>query len=183
MNRGCSPWPRCSRALTGLGFVVVPDCARVVARARRPLVRRSSARKHRSRAALWSPIQVAASSCCGFVRALIPLMLRVQPPIPVPGLMRVPLRTVLPSGENSDAEARAVFYATFCRCQAPRRCLRARRHSGVPMVFTGWIARVVLPGQEVRRDGDFRVSPGMPAAVFSTISPLLRARSEDTDTV
>jgi predicted permease len=69
------------------------------------------------------------------------------------------LRTVLPKPAYRSAEKREQFYGdVLARIRLLPGVQSAAYTSGLPMVMTGGIARVVLPGQEVRPDADYTVS-------------------------
>jgi predicted permease len=95
------------------------------------------------------------------------------------------LRTVLPKPEYNSAEKREQFYRdVLAQVRRLPRVQSAAYTSGLPMVMTGGIARVVLPGQEVRRDGDYAVSRRyITPQFFATLGiPLIAGRDlEDAD--
>ncbi|MCI0432875.1 MAG: ABC transporter permease, partial [Gemmatimonadetes bacterium] len=148
-------------ALTGLGFGIVP-ALRAGGRAALDALRggRSRGPKQRYRSVLVA-IEVAASVVLLVSSGLlIRAMLRVQatdPGFQAEGVLT--LRTVLPKPKYADTLKRELFYRdVLTEVRSIPGVHSAAYTSGLPMVLTGGIARVVLPGQEVRRDGDYSVS-------------------------
>lgn len=148
-------------ALTGIGFGIVPA---VAAGGRSALGvlrgRRFGGRKQRVRAVLVA-VEVAAAVVLLVSSALlIRAMLRVQsvdPGFRTAGVLTV--RTVLPKPKYFSADTREQFYRrVLSEVRSLPGVQSAAYTSGLPMVMTGGIARVTLPGQEVRRDADYRVS-------------------------
>jgi putative ABC transport system permease protein len=89
------------------------------------------------------------------------------------------LRTVLPRPKYPDVLTREQFYDEVLGEVRRLPGVRSAAYTnGLPMVVTGLITRVVLPGQEVRRDGDYTVSRRfVTPQYFSTMGiPLLRGR-------
>ncbi|HSJ14416.1 MAG TPA: ABC transporter permease, partial [Longimicrobiales bacterium] len=173
--------------VTGIGFGIVP-AVRAGGRAALDVLRggHSAVRGQRYRAVLVA-IQVAVSVvllvCSGL---LIHAILRVQS---IDAGFRdegvLTLRTVLPKPEYAGAERREQFYrAVLTEVRRLPGVQAAAYTSGLPMVMTGGITRVVRPGQEVRRDGDYLVSRRyVTPQFFAALGvPLLAGRDlEDAD--
>ena len=174
-------------ALAGLGFSVVP-AVRAGGRTAFDVLRggRSAGRGQRARAILVA-IQVAVTVVLLVTSGLlIRAILRVQS---VDAGFRddgvLTLRTVLPKPEYQSADKREQFYRTVLAEVRQLPGVEAAAYaSGLPMVMTGGIARVVLPGQEIRRDGDYAVSRRyITTQFFRALGiPLLAGRDlEDAD--
>jgi predicted permease len=95
------------------------------------------------------------------------------------------LRTVLPKPEYASADRRDLFYREVLTQLRQLPGVRSAAYtSGLPMVLTGGITRVILPGEEVRRDGDYMVSRRyVTPQLFSALGiPLIAGRDlEDRD--
>lgn len=148
---------------------------------------RSGVRSRRSRAALVVVEVTATVVLLVSSGLLIRAMLRVQstdPGFNPDGALIV--RTVLPRQKYPTIADRERFYRTVL--DEVRRLPGvdgAGYTNGVPMVVTGLITRVVLPGQEVRRDAEYFVSRRFvtPQFFHAIGIPLLRGRDlEATDT-
>ena len=174
-------------AITGLGFGVVP-AIRAGSRASQSALRegRSGGRKQRYRAALVA-IEVAASvvllaSSGLLIRALLRVQ-AVEPGFQSGGVLT--LRTELPKPEYLSAERREQFYgAVLTEVRRLPGVVSAAYTNGLPMIVTGLITQVTLPGQEVRRGGDYIVSRRyVTPQLFRTMGiPLVSGRDfEDTD--
>jgi predicted permease len=147
--------------LTGIGFGIVPAVF-ASRRATSGILRgaRSGGRRQLSRSLLVA-VEVAASVVL-LVSAglLIRAMLRVQ--AVSPGFRTedvLTLRTVLPRLNYPTVEKREQFYRNVL--SEVRRLPgvdSAAYTNGLPMVVTGLVTRVVLPGQEVRREANYLVS-------------------------
>jgi putative ABC transport system permease protein len=147
--------------VTGIGFGILP-VLRAGGGAALDVLRggRSGARGRGFRAVLVA-VQVAVSVvllvCSGL---LIHAILRVQsidPGFREDGVLT--LRTVLPKPEYTSADKREQFYdEVLTEVRRLPGVEAAAYTSGLPMVFTGGIAPVVLPGEEIRPDGDYMVS-------------------------
>jgi predicted permease len=167
--------------VTGLGFGVFP-AIRAGRRAALHTLRggRWFGRRGRSRSALVV-VEVAATVVL-LVSAglLVRAMLRVQavdPGFQPAGVLT--LRTVLPRLEYPSIDERERFYRDVLVEVRQLPGVRSAAYtSGLPMVLTGGIARVVLPGEEVRRDRDYTVSRRyVTPQFFSTLGiPLLAGR-------
>jgi predicted permease len=94
---------------------------------------------------------------------------------------------MLPKPEYMSAARRDQFYgAVLERVRALPDVEGAAYTSGLPMVFTGGIARVVVPGEEVRPDGNYSVSRRYVSPQFFTALgiPVIAGRDfEDADNV
>lgn len=176
-------------ALTGLGFGLIP-AFRVGGVTGFSALRegaRSGGRRQRLRTVLVA-IEVAVSvmlliSSGLLIRAVVRVQ-GVDPGFTTAGV--VTLRTALPSPKYDDPARRASFYD---RVLASVRALpgveQAAYTSGLPMVLTGGIAGVSIPGQEVRRARQQGVGIRFVTAQFfgALGIPLRRGREvEDTDT-
>jgi putative ABC transport system permease protein len=178
-------------ALTGLGFGLVPALSatgRSLGALRTGSRSSTGRRGYRS---LLVGVEVAASVVLLISSGLlIRAVLRVQatePGFRSEGVLS--LQTVLPKPEYFAAARRDQFYgAVLERVRAVPGVRGAAYTSGLPMVFTGGIAQVVLPGQvgEVRRDGNYNVSRRYITPQFFTALdiPLIEGRDfEDADNV
>ena len=173
-------------ALTALGFGLVP-AIRTGRRAAMTVLRgRSGGRKKRYRSVLVG-IEVAASVVL-LVSAglLIRAMLRVQ--AVDPGFrteQTLTLRTVLQKPKYDSAYTREQFYQrVLTEVRRLPGVQSAAYTSGIPMVMWGGIGRVITPGQEVQRDGDYLVSRRyVTPQYFSALGvPLLKGRDlEEAD--
>jgi predicted permease len=148
---------------------------------------RSGVRSRRSRAALVVVEVTATVVLLVSSGLLIRAMLRVQstdPGFNPNGALIV--RTVLPRQKYPAIADRERFYrAVLDEVRRLPGVDSAGYTNGVPMVVTGLITRVVLPGQEVRRDGEYSVSRRfVTPQFFRAIGiPLLRGRDlEASDT-
>jgi predicted permease len=96
------------------------------------------------------------------------------------------LRTALPRPKYDSPLRRGEFYDKVLREVRALPGVRSAAYiSGLPMVMTGGIATVQIPGQEVRRDGSNNVSRRfVTPQFFSTMGiPILKGRDvEDGDT-
>ena len=147
-------------ALTGLAFGLAP-AVRAGGRGALEALRggRAAHRKQKLRATLVA-IEVAAAVVLLVSSGLmIRALLRVQstdPGFNAEGVLT--LRTVLPKPSYFSTDKREQFYrAVLSEVRQLPGVQSAAYTSGVPMLMWGGIARVVLPGQEVRRDGDYSV--------------------------
>jgi hypothetical protein len=146
-------------ALTGLGFGIVP-AVRAGGRAVLGALRgRSGARKQRYRAVLVA-IEVAAS-----VVLLVRGAADPRDAARAIGRSRLPERRRAHAAHGPaevgirDGRKREQFYReVLTEVRHLPGVVSAAYTTGLPMVFGGGIARVVLPGQEVRSDGDYSVS-------------------------
>ncbi len=176
-------------AITGLGFGLLP-ALRVGGVSGFSALRegaRSGGRRQRLRTVLVA-IEVAVSvmlliSSGLLIRALVRVQ-GVDPGFAADDV--VTLRTVLPSPQYDDPARRAFFYD---RVLASVRALpgveQAAYTSGLPMVLTGGIAGVSIPGQEVRSARRQGVGIRFVTSQFfgALGIPLRRGREvEDTDT-
>lgn len=174
-------------ALTGLGFGVVP-ALRTGGRAAFDVLRggRGSVAGGRLRSVL---VAVEVAVCVVLLVAsglLMRAMLRVQS---VDAGFRaegaLTLNTVLPKPKYFSSEKREQFYqAVLEEVRSLPRVQAAGYSSGLPMVFTGGIARVTLPGEEVRPDGTYSVSRRYitPQYLSALGVPLISGRDfEDVD--
>jgi predicted permease len=176
-------------ALTGLGFGLLP-ALRVGGVTGFTALRegaRSGGRRQRLRTVLVA-IEVAVSvmlliSSGLLIRAVIRVQ-AVDPGFSADGV--VTLRTALPTPRYDDAARRADFYdRVLTGVRALPGVEQAAYTSGLPMVLTGGIAGVAIPGQEVvsrRRQGvGIRF---VSSQFFGALRvPLRRGRDvEDTDT-
>jgi predicted permease len=176
-------------ALTGVGFGLVP-ALRAGGRAAPGVLRAGSpGGRGKGLRSLLVAIEVAASVVLLVASGLlIRAVLRVQdtePGFRTEGVLT--LRTVLPKPRYLAAETRERFYrevlAEVRRLPGVRS---AAFTSGLPMVMTGGIGRVVLPGEEAPRyrDANYAVSRRyVTPQFFGTLGiPLVRGRDlEDTD--
>jgi predicted permease len=172
---------------TGMGFGIVP-ALRAGRRTALEVLRggRAGGPKQRSRSALVA-FEVALSVILLVSSGLlIRAVLRVQA---VESGFRaenvLTLRTVLPKPEYTTAESRERFYREVLTEVRRLPGVRSAAYtSGLPMVMTGGIATVVLPGEEVRPDGDYLVSRRyVTPQFFDALGiPLLAGRDfEDAD--
>jgi predicted permease len=174
-------------AFTGIGFGILPGL-RAGGRASLDALRggRAGTRRQGYRSVLVA-IEVAA---CVILLVSSGLLMRailrvhaVDAGFHADGVLA--LRTVLPKPEYNSAEKREQFYRdVLAQVRRLPRVQSAAYTSGLPMVMTGGIARVVLPGQEVRRDGDYAVSRRyITPQFFATLGiPLIAGRDlEDAD--
>lgn len=174
-------------ALTGVGFGILPGL-RAGGRASLDALRggRAGGRRQRYRSVL---VAIEVAVCVILLVSsglLMRAILRVQsidPGFDADAVLTV--RTVLPKPEYGSAEKREQFYrAVLADVRQLPGVQSAAYTSGLPMVMTGGIARVVLPGQEIRRDGDYIVSRRyITPQYFSTLGiPLIAGRDlEDAD--
>jgi predicted permease len=141
-------------ALTGLGFGLIP-ALRVGGVTGFSALRegaRSGGRRQRLRTVLVA-IEVAVSvvlliSSGLLIRAVVRVQ-AVDPGFTPDGV--VTLRTALPSPRYDDPARRADFYdRVLAKVRALPGVEQAAYTSGLPMVLTGGIAGVAIPGQEVR---------------------------------
>lgn len=174
-------------ALTGLGFGVFP-AVRAGGRTALDALRGGGAagRKRRYRSVLVAVEVATAVVLLVSSGLLIRAILRVQatdPGFRTEGVLT--LRTVLPKPEYVSAEKREQFYRdVLTEVRRLPGVQSAAYTTGLPMVMTGGIARVVLPGQEVQRDRDYFVSRRyITPQFFRTLGiPLLAGRDfEDRD--
>jgi predicted permease len=176
--------------LTGLGFGLVP-ALRVGGRtgfgALRDGGRSGGGRRQPLRAVLVT-VEVAMSVVLlissGLLIRAVWRVQSVDPGFVAEGVLT--LRTSLPSPKYDDPALSNEFYR---RVLAGVRALpgvqSAAYTSGLPMVLTGGIAGVVVPGQEVFRDGRYNVSTRWVSSQFFTTLriPVHRGRDlEDADT-
>ena len=176
--------------VTGLGFGLLP-AYRVGGRAGfgalREGARAGGGRRQRLRAALVT-LEVAMSVVLLITSGLlIRAVWRVQavdPGFVSDGVLTV--RTSLPSPRYDDPVRSDEFYRrVLTGVRALPGVQSAAYTSGLPMVLTGGIAGVVLPGREVARDGRHNVSTRWVSSQFFTTLriPIQRGRDiEDTDT-
>jgi predicted permease len=169
-------------AVSALGFGVLP-AVRVGGRSGASALRggRSDTRRQRRFRSALVATEVALSVVLLVASGLlIRAILRVQaidPGFRTEGVLT--LRTVLPKPEYVTAEARERFYgAVLAEVRRLPGVQSAAYTSGLPMVMTGGIARVVLPGEEIRRDADYMVSRRyVTPQLFSALGiPLLAGR-------
>jgi predicted permease len=176
--------------LTGLGFGLVPALRagrRAGFDALRSSVRASGTRQQRYRSLLVA-IEVAASVVlligAGLLLRAVLRVQAVEPGFRADGVLSI--RTVLPRLKYSTVERRTEFYQRVLQqVRALPGVSSASYTSGLPMVLTGGIARVVLPGEEVRPDGNYSVSRRyITPQYFAALGiPLLSGRDlEETDT-
>ena len=148
-------------ALTAFGYGVIPALS-AAGRSAMTALRggRADRRKQRHRFVLVA-VEVAASVVL-LVSAglLIRAMLRVQatdPGFTSEGV--VTLRTVLPKPKYQDVERREQYYRdVLTNVRALPGVQSAAFTTGLPMMATGLITRIVLPGVEVQRNDDYMVS-------------------------
>jgi predicted permease len=144
-------------ALTGIGFGLVPATAvggRAGLRALRDGARGGGGRRQRLRAVLVTvevAISVVLLVSSGLLIRAVWKVQAVDPGFSPAGVLT--LRTALSSARAADTVGRAAFYD---RVLAGVRSLpgveAAAYTSGLPMVLTGGIGAVELPGEEVRRN-------------------------------
>jgi len=173
-------------ALTALGFGLVP-AIRTGSRAAMTVLRgRSGSRKQRYRSVLVG-IEVAASVVLLVSSGLlIRAMLRVQSVDPgFETAQTLTLRTVLAKPKYDSAYTREQFYQRVLTEVRRLPGVRSAAYtSGVPMIMWGGIARVITPGQEVQRDGNYLASRRyVTPQLFSALGiPLLEGRDlEESD--
>ena len=147
--------------LTGLGFGLVP-AMRAGGRSAIEALRagRSGRRQQRARSILVGLEVAAAVVLLASAGLLIRAMLRVQ--ATDPGFKSesvLTLRTVLPKPKYESVDRRERFYQEVLNDVRRMPGVSSAAYiSGLPMVLTGGVTRVTLPGQEVRRDGEYYVS-------------------------
>jgi predicted permease len=175
-------------ALTGLGFGLAP-ALRASGRSGLRALRegaRAGSRRGGYRSALVA-IEVAASvlllTSSGLLIRAVLRVEAVDSGFQAEGVLA--LRTVLTRPEQTNGVRRDEFYnAVLTRVRALPGVQSAAYTSGLPMVMTGGIAGVVVPGQEVRPDGDYTVSRRyITPQFFATLGiPLRMGRDfEDAD--
>jgi predicted permease len=176
-------------ALTGLGFGLIP-ALRVGGVTGFSAMRegaRGGARRQRLRTVLVA-IEVAVSvmlliSSGLLIRAIVRVQ-AVDPGFVPDGV--VTLRTALPTPRYDDPARRANFYdRVLTNVRALPGVEQAAYTSGLPMVLTGGIAGVAIPGQEVRSARREGVGIRFVSSQFfgALRIPLRRGRDvEDTDT-
>ncbi|MEX2282442.1 MAG: ABC transporter permease [Gemmatimonadota bacterium] len=173
--------------LTGLGFGLVP-AFRAGGRSAIEALRagRSGRRQQRARSALVG-LEVAASvvllaSAGLLIRAML-LVQATDPGFRSEGALT--MRTVLPKPKYESTDRREQFYQEVLNEVRRLPGVQSAGYTtGLPMVVTGVITRAVLPGQEVRRGGDYAVSRRFVSRqFFSTMGiPLISGRDfEDRD--
>lgn len=147
-------------ALTGAGFGLMP-ALRASSRAALSTLRGRSGRPTRRIRSLLVAIEVAASVVLLVAAGLLMrALLRVQdtdPGFRAEGVLT--LRTVLPKPKYDTTTKRERFYNEVLREVRRLPGVRSAGYTaGLPMNMPGGIARVVLPGQEIRPDGNYAVS-------------------------
>src|SRR6185369_17139673 len=114
---------------------------------------------------------------------LLGAMVRVQ--AVEPGFQReriLTLSTALPALRYPTIEKRTQFYRdVLTQVRQLPGVSSAAYTSGLPMLVTGLITRVVLPGQEVRRDGDYTVSRRFVTPQFFSAMGIPRVRGRDLE--
>jgi putative ABC transport system permease protein len=174
-------------ALTGLGFGIVP-ALRAAGRGGLGILRsgRGGGRRRLYRSALVA-VEVAASVVLLVSSGLlVRAMLQVEgtdPGFRAGGVLS--LQTVLPKPKYPSAERREQFYAeVLSEVRRLPEVQAAAYTTGLPMVMTGGIATVLLPGQEQRPGEDYAVSRRYVTPQFFRAMgiPLLGGRDlEDAD--
>lgn len=172
--------------LTGLAVGLFP-ALRASSRAALTTLRGRSGRPTRRVRSLLVAIEVAASVVlligAGLLMRAMLRVNEVEPGFREQGVLT--LRTVLPKPKYDSAQKREAFYGAVLReVRALPGVSSAGFTTSLPMVLTGGIARVTLPGQEVRPDGQYAVSRRyISPQFFSAMGiPLLRGRDFlDTD--
>jgi predicted permease len=175
-------------AVAGLGFGVIPALL-ASRRAGADVLRgRSGGRKQRARSILVA-IEIGASVVL-LVSAglLIRAMVRVQsvsPGFNTEGALT--LKMVLPRQKYPTVDNREQFYReVLSEVRRLPGVQSAGFTNGLPLVVGGLITRVILPGQEVRRDGNYMVSRRfITPQYFSALGiPLQRGRDfEEADAI
>lgn len=172
---------------TGFGFGIVPALRAGRGSSADVLRAGRSGSWRRRRPSALVAVEVAACvillvSCGLLVRATLRVQ-SVESGFRPDGVLAV--RTVLPKPEYESTPKREQFYQAVLRgVRALPGVESAAYASGLPMVMTGGIARVTLPGEEVRRDGNYTVSRRyVTPQFFRTLGiPLLAGRDlEDGD--
>jgi predicted permease len=159
-------------ALTGLGFGLIP-ALRVGGQRSFAALRegtRGSARRQRLRTTLVA-LEVAVSVMLLIASGLlIRAMWRVQAVSPGFSTERIlTLRTELPAPRYADPVRRADFYRrVLSGVRALPGVEAATYTSGLPMVLTGGITRILLPGEVDRRDGTQNASFRLVTSDFFT---------------
>ena len=152
-----------SAALTGLGFGLIPAVragGRTVFAALREGSRSGGGQKARLRQFLVT-IEVAVSVgllvCSGLLIRAVWRVQAVDPGFSAEGVLT--LRSELPLPKYESAGRRSEFYrAALAEVRALPGVAAAAYTSGLPMVLTGGVAGVEIPGREIRRDGSDNVS-------------------------
>jgi putative ABC transport system permease protein len=142
-------------ALTGVGFGLVPALragGRTGFDALREGARAGGGRKQRLRRFLVTveiAVSVALLACSGLLIRAVWRVQAVDPGFTAEGVLT--LRSELPLPKYDSLARRTAFYRTVLReVQAQPGVAAAAYTSGLPMVMTGGIADVEVPGREVR---------------------------------
>jgi predicted permease len=179
-----------SAAVTGLGFGLVP-AMRAARRSGFSVLREGSrsggGAKARVRQVLVT-IEVAVSVgllvCSGLLIRSVWRVQSVDPGFSSDGVLT--LRSELPLPKYGESARRTEFYrAILADVRALPGVTAAAYTSGLPMVLTGGIAGVEIPGREIRRDGSDNVSVRWVSSQFFDVLriPLRAGRAiEDGDT-
>jgi predicted permease len=176
--------------LTGIGFGLVPALAvggKNVFGALREGTRGGGGQRHRLRVALVT-IEVAVSVVLlvssGFLIRAVSRVQAVDPGFTPQGILT--LRTALTASRGADTVRRVEFYdRVLAGVQSLPGVEAAAYTSGLPMVLTGGMAAVEIPGEELQRDR--RANPVstryVSPAFFRTLGiPIVRGRGfEDAD--
>ena len=151
-----------SAAVTGLGFGLLPAvrAGRTRFGALREGTRSGGGHKARLRQVLVT-VEVAVSVgllvCSGLLIRAVWRVQAVDPGFSAEGVLT--LRSELPLPKYESAARRSEFYrSVLSEVQALPGVGAAAYTSGLPMVLTGGIAGVEIPGREIRRDGSDNVS-------------------------
>jgi len=170
-------------ALTGIGFGLIPAAmvGRTGFRALRDGTRAGGGRRQRLRTVLVT-VEVAVSVVLLVASGLlIRAVLKVQGVDPGFASERVlTLRTALPASRSADSVRRTEFYdRVLTGVQTLPGVTAAAYTSGLPMILTGGIAGVEIPGAEVRNRRTNGVSLRyVTPQFFSTLGiPVLRGRA------
>jgi predicted permease len=178
-----------SAAVTGLGFGLLPAAraGRTRFAALREGTRSGGSHKARLRQFLVT-VEVAVSVgllvCSGLLIRAVWRVQAVDPGFSAEGVLT--LRSELPLPKYESAARRTEFYrAVLTEVRALPGVAAAAYTSGLPMVLTGGIAGVEVPGREIRRDGSDNASVRwVSSQFFDTLRiPLRSGRTvEDGDT-
>jgi len=175
--------------LTGLGFGLIPALragGRTGFAALREGTRAGGGRKQRLRRFLVTvevAVSVALLACSGLLINAVWRVQAVDPGFTPDGVLT--LRSELPLPKYDSLARRTEFYRTvLSQIQAQAGVTGAAYTSGLPMVMTGGIAGVEVPGREVRPGRQEGVSVRwVTSQIFEVLRiPVLRGRTlEDAD--